>query len=105
MKIPEAFNPQVPEQIRQDRHIDVRRTMRGSAINAVLTVPTALSLLFIAPLLTIGPAHGHGKGIYESRSEAEKRAEVIGCSTVHQNNGKWMPCADEQELHRQLRKH
>jgi hypothetical protein len=23
---------------------------------------------------------------------------------VHQNNGKWMPCADERELHRQLRK-
>ena len=40
---------------------------------------------FIAPLLTIGPAHGHGKGIYESRSEAEKRAEEIGCSTVHQS--------------------
>ncbi|MGB1022134.1 MAG: hypothetical protein ACPGXW_04875 [Synechococcus sp.] len=26
------------------------------------------------------------------------------CTTVHQNNGKWMPCADERELHRQLRK-
>ena len=36
---------------------------------------------------------------------AHARAEEIGCSTVHQNNGKWMPCADEQELHRQLRKH
>jgi hypothetical protein len=29
---------------------------------------------------------------------------VIGCNTVHQNNGKWMPCADERELHRQPRK-
>ena len=78
--------------------------MRRSAINAVLTVPTALSLLFIAPLLTIGPAHGHGKGIYESRSEAEKRAEEIGCSTVHQNNCRWLPCSDERELHQQMRK-
>ncbi|WP_244278994.1 MULTISPECIES: DUF3721 domain-containing protein [unclassified Synechococcus] len=28
----------------------------------------------------------------------------MGCNTLHQNNGKWMPCADERELHRQLRK-
>ena len=48
---------------------------------------------------------GHGKGIYQSKADAEQRASEIGCTTVHQNNGKWMPCADEQELHRQLRKH
>jgi len=23
---------------------------------------------------------------------------------VHQNNGRWMPCSDEAELHRMLRK-
>ena len=66
---------------------------------------TTLSLLFIAPLLTISPAQAHRKGMYESRSESEKRAEEIGCSTVHQNNSRWMPCADEQELHRQLQKY
>ena len=47
---------------------------------------------------------GHSKGIYQSKAEAEQRASEIGCETVHQNNGKWMPCADERELHRQLRK-
>jgi len=47
---------------------------------------------------------GHSKGIYQSKADAEKRANEIGCVTVHQNNGKWMPCADERELHRQLRK-
>ena len=55
-------------------------------------------------MLTVSPAHAHRKGIYESQGDAQKRAEEIGCSTVHQNNGRWMPCANEQELHRQLRK-
>lgn len=93
MKIPAAFTPQVPAPTRQHH------------FNAALTVQTVFSLLVIALMLTISPAHAHRKGMYESRSEAEKRAEEIGCSTVHQNNGRWMPCADEQELHRQLRKH
>ena len=47
---------------------------------------------------------GHSKGIYQSKAEAEQRASELGCKSVHQNNGKWMPCADERELHRQLRK-
>ena len=49
-------------------------------------------------------SHPHGKGIYQSKAEAEQRASELGCKSVHQNNGKWMPCADERELHRQLRK-
>ena len=49
-------------------------------------------------------SHAHGKGIYQSKADAEQRAGEIGCTTVHQNTGKWMPCTDERELHRQLRK-
>ena len=46
----------------------------------------------------------HSKGIYETKAEAEQRASEIGCTSVHENKGHWMPCEDEQELHRQLRK-
>ncbi|MEB3254237.1 MAG: DUF3721 domain-containing protein [Synechococcus sp.] len=49
-------------------------------------------------------AWAHGKGLYATEAEAQTRAQQIGCTTVHQNNGKWMPCTDERELHRQLRK-
>ena len=49
-------------------------------------------------------SHAHGKGIYQAKADAQQRASEIGCETVHQNNGKWMPCEDERELHRQLRK-
>ena len=50
------------------------------------------------------PAHAHRKGIYASEAEALTQAEKIGCTEVHQNNGRWMPCADERELHQQMRR-
>ncbi|AII49152.1 gibberellin regulated protein-like protein [Synechococcus sp. KORDI-52] len=50
------------------------------------------------------PGLAHGKGLYATEAEAQQRAAEIGCTTVHENNGRWMPCADERELHRQLRK-
>ncbi|QNI54153.1 hypothetical protein SynBIOSE41_01639 [Synechococcus sp. BIOS-E4-1] len=50
------------------------------------------------------PALAHSKGLYATEAEARQRAEEIGCNTVHKNNGRWMPCADERELHQQLRK-
>ena len=46
----------------------------------------------------------HSTGIYKSEAEAKQRAEELGCDSVHQNNGRWMPCSDEAELHRMLRK-
>ena len=60
----------------------------------------AIAAFVVYPLAS----HAHGKGIYQSKADAQQRASEIGCETVHQNNGKWMPCADERELHRQLRK-
>ena len=68
--------------------------------------PLAIGLTLIGMLLATGPlpAWSHGKGIYDTQAEARTRAQEIGCSTIHLNNGKWMPCADERELHRQLRK-
>ena len=59
-----------------------------------------IAVFVVSPLAS----HAHGKGNYQSKAEAEQRAVELGCETVHQNNGKWMPCADERELHRQLRK-
>ena len=49
-------------------------------------------------------SYSHSKGIYETKEEGEQRASEIGCTSVHENKGHWMPCKDEQELHRQLRK-
>ena len=56
--------------------------------------------------LLVNPSSGmtHSKGLYATEAEARQRAAEIGCSSVHENNGHWMPCTDERELHQQLRK-
>ena len=66
-----------------------------------------LSVLSFGVLaLLVIPTSGmtHSKGLYATEVEARQRAAEIGCDSVHENNGRWMPCADERELHQQLRK-
>lgn len=50
-----------------------------------------------------GTALAHPKGLYPTRAEAEHQARKLGCSGAHENNGGWMPCADEAALHHELR--
>ena len=66
-----------------------------------VSIPFAVGFAFaVYPMASLG----HSKGLYQTKADAEKRAGELGCKSVHQNNGKWMPCANERELHRQLRK-
>ena len=65
---------------------------------------TALAVCILSGLVNQTPGLAHGKGLYPTEAEAQQRAAEIGCTTVHENNGRWMPCTDERELHRQLRK-
>ena len=65
---------------------------------------TALAVGVVTLLVNQTPGLAHGKGLYATEAEAQQRAAEIGCTSVHENNGRWMPCADERELHRQLRK-
>ena len=62
------------------------------------------SSIALLNLFGSSPALAHGKGLYDTKAEAQARAKELDCTSIHQNNGKWMPCADERELHRQLRK-
>ena len=62
-------------------------------------------ILFAAVSLSLPfSAQAHSTGIYRSEAEAKQRATELDCDSVHQNNGRWMPCSDEAELHRMLRK-
>ena len=65
---------------------------------------SALAIATTGLVAICGPVLAHSKGLYATEAEARLRAEEIGCNTVHENNGRWMPCADERELHQQLRK-
>ena len=60
-------------------------------------------LVGFALALFIAPAHAHGTGLYSTQAEAEQQAKVLGCRGAYPVNGKWMPCANEQELHQALR--
>ena len=64
---------------------------------------SALGFGILALLETQPPGMTHSKGLYATEDEAQ-RATEIGCSSVHENNGRWMPCTDEREFHQQLRK-
>ena len=70
------------------------------AIQPLSAMSTGVLVLLVNQL----PAMAHGKGIYGTEAEARQRAAEIGCSSVHENNDRWMPCTDEKELHQQLRK-
>ena len=65
---------------------------------------SALSFGVFALLVNPTPGMAHNKGLYANEAEALQRAADIGCSNVHENNERWMPCTDERELHQQLRK-
>ena len=65
---------------------------------------SALSFGVLALLVNPTPGMTHSKGLYATEAEARQRATEIDCSSVHKNNGRWMPCTDERELHQQLRK-
>ena len=65
---------------------------------------TALAIVVLTLLVSQTPGLAHSKGLYSNEAEAQQRAAEIGCTSVHENNGRWMPCADERELHQQMRK-
>ena len=65
---------------------------------------SALSFGVLALLVNPTPGMTHSKGLYATEAEALQRAAEIDCTSVHKNNGRWMPCTDERELHQQLRK-
>ena len=69
-------------------------------------IPPLSALGFGVLALLVNPTSGmtHSKGLYANEAEALQRAAEIGCNSVHENNGRWMPCIDERGLHQQLRK-
>ena len=65
---------------------------------------SALSFGVLALLVNPTQGMAHSKGLYATEDEARQRAGEIGCNSIHENNGRWMPCTDERQLHQQLRK-
>ena len=49
-------------------------------------------------------SQAHMKGTFSSEQEAKNRSLELGCEGIHKNQDKWLPCENEKELHRYLRK-
>tara|TARA_A100001388_G_C28740046_1_gene486309 strand:- start:713 stop:934 length:222 start_codon:yes stop_codon:yes gene_type:complete len=49
-------------------------------------------------------SNAHMKGNFFSEQDAKKRSLELGCIGTHKNRGKWLPCLNEKELHKYLRK-
>jgi hypothetical protein len=54
------------------------------------------------PFLIAAPASAHMKGMFRTRQEAEKRAAQLRCKGAFAMGTMWMPCANEQALHKAL---
>jgi Protein of unknown function len=62
----------------------------------------ALSAVAFTPFLTTTPAEAHMKGMFKTKQEAEQRAAEIKCKGAFSMGSLWMPCANEQTLHKAL---
>ena len=68
--------------------------------------PDFMRRLLLAPLILAiaSPVQAHTKGIYKSPNEARQQSAALQCEGIHKNGDYWMPCANEKELHKALRK-
>jgi hypothetical protein len=64
----------------------------------------AFSAVAFAPLLSTAPAAAHMKGMFKTKQEAEQRAAELKCKGAFAMGTLWMPCANEQVLHKALQK-
>ena len=48
--------------------------------------------------------HAHMRGTFLTEEDAENRSLELGCEGIHKNQNKWLPCENEKELHKYLRK-
>jgi hypothetical protein len=62
----------------------------------------ALAAAALTPLFSIPPAAAHMKGMFKTKQAAEKRAAELNCKGVFAMGSLWMPCANEQMLHKAL---
>ena len=46
----------------------------------------------------------HLRGYYSTESEAKEKAKDLGCKGTFKLKEMWMPCENEKELHKHLRK-
>ena len=59
---------------------------------------------FLLPINSINYSHAHTRGSFSYPQEAINKSLKLGCEGIHKNQDKWLPCKNEKELHKYLRK-
>jgi hypothetical protein len=62
----------------------------------------ALAATTFSPHFITPPAAAHMKGMFKTKQEAEQRAAELKCKSTFAMGSLWMPCANEQQLHKAL---
>ena len=73
-------------------------------INILLKKTKIFTSFFFLLINLNNYSHAHMKGTYSSEKDAEKKSKELGCVGIHKNQDKWLPCENEKELHKYLRK-
>lgn len=94
---PRFLDPRSNHPVNQTQSSTHRPFLRWTKLAAIAASATSL-------LLSIPPAGAHMKGMFKTRQEAEKRAAELKCKGVFAMGDMWMPCANEQMLHKTLQK-
>ena len=63
-----------------------------------------LTFIFLIFLNFNLSSNAHMNGIFSTEKAAEKKSLELGCEGIHKNQDKWLPCENENELHKYLRK-
>ena len=63
-----------------------------------------LTLFFFLLLNFNFSANAHMNGTYSSEKDAKNKSSELGCEGIHKNQDRWLPCKNEKELHKYLRK-
>ena len=80
--------------------------MKNSLITVLISKFNFINLFLIILGLTFFDIDlkAHYKGQYLNESDAQDRAREIGCFGTFKIKKMWLPCANERELHKYLRK-
>ena len=80
--------------------------MKNSLITNVISKLKLINVLFIILGFYVMDieSNDHLRGYYSTEIEAKEKAKEIGCIGTFKLKQMWMPCENEKELHKYLRK-
>ena len=84
--------------------IKFHRKTEFEAMHIVLRKLKFFIFFLLIPLNCNYYLYAHMRGTFSSEKEALEKSLKLGCKGTHMNQDKWLPCENEKELHKYLKK-